>query len=35
MKQFAVVVAASVVAALISEYLINNVRAIRRTVGSL
>lgn len=34
-KQFLIVVAASVAASLIAEYLVNNVRAVRRTVGSL
>jgi len=34
-KQFALIVVASVAASLISEYLINNVRPVRRAVGSL
>jgi hypothetical protein len=34
-KQFLLIVAASVAASLLSEYLINNVRPVRRAVGSL
>ena len=33
-KQFALIVVATVVATLISEYLVNNVRPLRRAIGS-
>lgn len=33
-KQFVIVVVASVVAALITEFLLNNVRPLRRAIGS-
>jgi hypothetical protein len=34
-KQFVLVVVASVAATLLSTYLVNNVRQVRRIVGSL
>lgn len=34
-KDFLIIVAASVAASLIAQYLVNNVRPVRRAVGSL
>ena len=33
-KQFVLIVVASVAASLITEYLVNNVRPLRRAIGS-